>query len=70
MTTAMLNRTGPLRDLYRRYLAIERDRGGIGPDGCFWCGGRHSSDCCPIHNDPAEFLAEDDTLVAVSMNRA
>ena len=35
-------------DRYTQYLALEeRSQYGIAPDGCYWCGGNHSSEACP-----------------------
>jgi len=47
MSTATLDRTETLRDLYVQHRLDELCHGGISPKGCFWCGGRHPSDCCP-----------------------
>ncbi len=47
MTTATVDRTETLRDLYVQHRLDELCHGGISPAGCFWCGGRHPSDCCP-----------------------
>lgn len=36
-----------MENLFQQHLALEAKHNGIHPDGCYYCGGQHSTGSCP-----------------------